>query len=202
MLLAIANDGELDGVARDVFADEGRDSTGFADFDAIDLSNDVFVLEAGFVARAVFDDGTTLGGGGGEVGARSDREIVGGSDVRRDVDIVDSDVGAVCDVVVDDVLEHALDAGDRDGEADTVGVGAGGGIDADDLAGGVDERAARVAGVNGGVGLDHVAEVLGRAVAAVVGRKRAAGAGNNARCNSVLVLAEGVANSDNLLTGV
>ena len=51
-----------------------------------------------------------------------------------------------------------LDRVDGDGEADVLGAGDDGGVDADDLAAGVDQRPAGVAGVDGGVGLDEVVE--------------------------------------------
>ena len=60
-----------------------------------------------------------------------------------------------------DIFKHAFDAGDGNGETDAVGAGAGGGIDANDFAGGVDEWPAGVAGVDGGVSLDHVGEGFG-----------------------------------------
>ena len=45
-----------------------------------------------------------------------------------------------------------------DGEAEALGREDDGGVDADDFAAGVDERAAGVAGVEGGVGLDDVVD--------------------------------------------
>ena len=49
---------------------------------------------------------------------------------------------------------------DRDGEADAVAVGGDRGVDPDDVAVGVEQRAAGVAGVDRGVGLDQVGERL------------------------------------------
>jgi hypothetical protein len=46
------------------------------------------------------------------------------------------------------------------------GLGVDGGVHADDLAGHIDQRAAGVAGVDGGVGLDELLELVGRAVGA------------------------------------
>src|SRR5262245_9023053 len=47
---------------------------------------------------------------------------------------------------------------DRDREAEALGVAGDGGVDADHRAGGVEERAAAVAGVDRGVGLEEVRE--------------------------------------------
>ncbi len=61
--------------------------------------------------------------------------------------------------------EHVVDIGDdvgRHGEADALrahGLGIDSGVHADDLAGHVDERAAGVAGVDGGIGLDEALEL-------------------------------------------
>ena len=64
-----------------------------------------------------------------------------------------------------------------DGEADAAGVGQHGGIDPDHSALDVEERAAGVAGVDGGVGLDDVAdgEAVGRLDAALQRRDDAGG---------------------------
>src|SRR4029453_15098465 len=58
---------------------------------------------------------------------------------------------------------------DRDGEADAVRIGGDGRVDADDVGPGVEQRATRIAGVDRGVGLDEVVEVL-----VAVGRDRPA----------------------------
>ena len=55
--VAFADDGELNGVARLVFADEVSQRARGADFYAVNLGDDVFVLKAGFGGRAVFDNG-------------------------------------------------------------------------------------------------------------------------------------------------
>ena len=70
--------------------------------------------------------------------------------------------------VLDDLVGDALDQVRRDGEADADGTGlaagAGGGgdrrVDADDLSGRVERRAARVAGVDGGIDLHGVGHDL------------------------------------------
>src|SRR5262249_30711192 len=68
----------------------------------------------------------------------------------------------------DDLGHHPIDDVDRDGEADA-GAGAGWredrGVDADEAAGGVEQRPTGIARIDGGVGLDHVGDL-----AAVLGR--------------------------------
>src|SRR5581483_11296071 len=62
---------------------------------------------------------------------------------------------------------------DGQGEADVLGVAGHGGVDPDDLALGVEQRAAGVARVDGGVGLEDMAQGLGVATRALVpGRDR------------------------------
>ena len=53
------------------------------------------------------------------------------------------------------LVDQRLDVVDGDGEADVLGVGGDRGVDPDHLTGGVEQRATRVAGVDGGVGLDE-----------------------------------------------
>ncbi len=201
MFLAIADNRELDGVARGEFANKCREGAGAADFDSVNFRDDVASFEAGFFGGAAGDDGV-LAGGRVEISAARDREFVGFGDVGREVDVVGAEVGAGGIAAGDEVFEHAFHAGDRNSETDAVGVGAGRGVDADDFASSVDERAAGVASVDGGVGLNHVGQVFVRGHVAAVGGQRAAGAGDDAGSDSVLVLAEGVADSDDLLAGV
>ncbi len=52
----IADDGELDGVARGVFADEGGNGASFADGNAVDFGDDIFFFQARFVGWAIDDD--------------------------------------------------------------------------------------------------------------------------------------------------
>src|SRR5205085_4103098 len=80
---------------------------------------------------------------------------------------------------------------DGNGEADVLGpVGGDGGVDADDLTGRVDQRPAGVAGVDGGVGLDHAGEVVDRAVE---------GGDDAARHGGVTPQPEGVADGDDVV---
>ena len=70
------------------------------------------------------------------------------------------------------------------------GVAADGGVDGDDLAIGVEQRPAGVAGVDGGVGLDEVGEV-----GFAVGLHVAANGGHDAGADAVAI-AHGVADGD------
>ena len=110
-------------------------------------------VEAGFFGGAAgqdtLDEDAVVGGQAdllGDVGADGE-----GDDVER---------GAADAAVFGEVVDHGLGGVDGDGEADAGGlVGAVGGDeggDADDLAARVEQRAAGVAGVDGGIGLDGV----------------------------------------------
>lgn len=68
MLLAVADNRELDGVAGGEFANEGREGASAADFDAIDFCDDVASFEAGFFGGTTGGDGI-LAGGRVEIGA-------------------------------------------------------------------------------------------------------------------------------------
>ena len=83
-----------------------------------------------------------------------------------------------------DLLGHV----DRNGEADRVRARVDRGVDADHLAREVEQRAARVAGVDGGVGLDEVVVAALRRCCAVLGAHDAGGHG--------VLEAEGVADRD------
>ena len=72
------------------------------------------------------------------------------------------------------------------------------GVDADQFAVGVDERAAGVAGVDGGVGLDEVAR-LARVVGVRIGAIECA---DNAARDGELEVAEGAAESEHGLAGM
>ena len=76
-------------------------------------------------------------------------------------------------------VDDAFDAVYGNGEADVVGSDDGGDIDADDIAGKVNQRPARVAGVNGGVGLEHASESLRLAGGLVRGLNASVQSGNN-----------------------
>ena len=83
---------------------------------------------------------------------------------------------------------------DRDGEADAVAVRGDGGVDADDIAAGVEQRPARVARVDRRVGLDEVGQRL-----VVVGRDRAALGRHDAAGDRVRIGAQRAADRDDQL---
>jgi hypothetical protein len=94
--------------------------------------------------------------------------------------------------VGDEVAHHAPHAVDGDGEADPLRLAVDGGGDADQLALDVEERAAGVARVDRGVGLDEVGE------SALLVAERAADGAHHARRHRVRE-AEGVADRDHRL---
>ena len=100
-----------------------------------------------------------LGGGGG-AGLRDrvdDRAVVVRVERRGD-----PEVGALDVAALDQLRHDLLDGVDRDGEADAARLARGGRdlrVDADHAALGVEQRAARVAGVDRGVGLQHAGDV-------------------------------------------
>ncbi len=137
---------------------------------AVDPDDQVAGAEAGVGGRAVLDDldyldPIGLAGLGGE--ARRQRSRAAG----------DADVGAPHSALADQFGDDPPRRGvDRDGEAE---ADAGdGGVDADHAGESVAERAAGVAGIERGIGLDHVLDqARGRAGA---GRERAAERGDDA----------------------
>jgi len=75
------------------------------------------------------------------------------------IEAADADATADVMSVGDDVGNNAVGGVDGDGETDAgpgAGGGVDGGVDADESSGGIEERAAGVAGVNGGIDLDDV----------------------------------------------
>ncbi len=97
----------------------------------------------------------------------------------------------------DEVVVDADDGIGRHGEADALrahGLGIDGGVHADDLASHVDERAAGVAGIDGGIGLDEALELVGDAVGA--GFIDLAVLGGDDAGRDGLVEAEGAADSE------
>jgi hypothetical protein len=107
-----------------------------------------------------------------------------------------ADAGRRHPALGDDLRHDAVDRVDGDGKADA-GVGAGGGedggVDPDDAAGGVEQGPARIAGIDRGVGLDHVGDLAARR-----GRQAAGQRADHARRQG-LVEAEGVADGESRL---
>ena len=105
-------------------------------------------------------------------------------------------VARIDEALVDQGLEDATDRVDGDGEADAGGLAdlaVDGGRHADDPAAGVEQRAAGVAGVDGGVGLDDALDL-----AAVLGVERAVEAADDPG-RQCPFQAEGVADGEDLL---
>lgn len=186
-----------------MFGDESANASGGADFVVVDFEDNIAVAESSAGCGAVWHDGATAAIAVNE-GAASDclavaQEVVAAGDVWGDRDVLDADEGALDAVMLKNAGEHAFDGADRDGKTDVLGFGGDGGVDAYYLACCVDEGATGVAGVDGGVGLDEVSEMFDVAAVATGGGDATAGSGDNASCDGVLVLAEGVADGDNCL---
>ena len=129
--------------------DEGVDDVGGPD--AADGDDDVAGLEAlvlgGRAGLDLLDEDFGHDGGGGLAQAFFFEG--------------EADLGAVEGFGIEEGGEEVAQLGDGDGEADALGVGADGGVDADDLAVGVEEGTAGIAGVDGAVGLDEAGVGLG-----------------------------------------
>src|SRR4029077_15731066 len=118
---------------------------------AVELDYDIAFAQAGVRSRA-----------GGR--HRNDQHAAGSAQlvmahqpaVQRHVLAADPDVAAPDFAFFNQPARNEFRRVDADGEADPLGGKNHGGIDADDLTSGVDQRAAGVAGVQRGVGLDDV----------------------------------------------
>ena len=148
-LLLVAEDRKRDLGSRLVPRDHASELGGVHHVLAVDCENDVARAKAGLVRGAIlFDlgDERTLrfaeADGGGDLGRQrlerepelAARHVTGGAKLRQ----------------------HVLERVDGDGKADAATLGLDDGVDADDLAAQVEERAAAVAGVDRGVGLDEI----------------------------------------------
>ena len=124
------------------------------------VGDDVAFLQAGLLRRADRRRRPAVLA----VRCRDARAVVDGqasrSSASRAVDrhVVDAHPRPRERLAGDGLLHDRLGDVDRDGEADALRVAGDGGVDADDVARGVDQRAARVAGVDRRVGLDQVAQ--------------------------------------------
>ena len=78
--------------------------------------------------------------------------------MQRDVLPGNSDVASADAAVPDQSRRDELGSVDADGEADSLGHGNDRRIHADDLSTRIDQRAAGVPGIEGGVGLDHAVD--------------------------------------------
>src|SRR5712691_2458254 len=111
----------------------------------------------------------------------------------------DTEKGAVNAAVGYEIVGDALRRVDRNGKADARRSARGcvnGGVDPDDLAARIDERAARIAAVDGGIGLNGFINEGGLA-----GLYRASQGADHARSEGALK-AEGIANGQNLLANL
>ena len=131
-----------------------------ADRLAVDRDRDVAGVELGLLAGGAFVDA-------------GDQDAVLGVDVRALAEILqglepEARPGAGHLPVLQDALDHVPHDRRGDREAQVVGAPHAAGVDADNAAADVDERPARVARVDGGVGLDP--EVVGRQVEVALDR--------------------------------
>src|SRR4051794_10495880 len=168
-------------------ADRRDDVAAEADLVAVELRHDVAPLDARLRRGAAGRDRL-------HERAAVDREVEV-AQRRVDRDRVDAEEPAVDAAVLRELRHQALGRVDRDGEADAdVAAAASAGldlrVDADHAAGRVEERAAGVAGVDRGVGLDHAVDLE-----AVRGLDRALRRGHDARRERALE-AERVADRD------
>ena len=124
---------------------------------AVDVGDDVAGLQAGFIGGAAWLDGF-------------DDDAVGRAEFLHEHGIIaaiflESDAdGAAGDFSVGDELIVDVDCGvGRQREADafeTAAAGVDGGVDADHFAGHVDQRAAGISGIDGGVGLNEALKLV------------------------------------------
>ena len=124
---------------------------------AVDIGDHVAGLQAGFVGRAAGLDGFDYDAVG-DAEFLHQHGIIAAIFLERDAD------GAAGDFAVgDQLIVNADDSRGGQREADTFEAAAAcvdGGVDADYFAGHVDERAAGIAGVDGGVGLNEALELV------------------------------------------
>ncbi len=133
------------------------------DLSAVDFDDDVAAV--GDSEAVVDDDGKHLrrSCGAARVDADDDNalhaELAGDHGVDSLVGYRDADDGPTDFAVGDELRDDAIDGVDGDGEGDAgglIGAACDSGVHADEPAGGVEKRSARVAGVDGGVGLNNV----------------------------------------------
>ena len=152
---------------------------------AVDVGDDVAGLQAGFIGGAA-------GLNGFDHDAVGDAEFLHEHGIIAAIFLESNSDGAAGDFAVgDELIVNADDGGGRQREADTLesaAAGVNGGVDADHFAGHIHERAAGIAGVDGGVGLDEALELMAD-VGAVFGADDSGGDGG--------IQAEGAADGEN-----
>ena len=155
--LFIADVAHLHGLADDCFRDGIYQVCAGVYRLAVDIGDDIAGLQAGFIGGAArlncFDDDAV-----GDAEFFQEHGIIAAIFLEGDAD------GTAGDFAVgDELIVNADDCGGRQREADTFEAAAAcvdGGVDTDYFAGHVDERAAGVAGVDSGVGLDEALELV------------------------------------------
>ena len=165
--LAVAVHVERHLVARVLGAHVQHEVAGGCDVLAVELRDDVALLQAGFGRAGAFADGRHVGAFvNGQAVALGVLRVHGGEG--------HAELRMGRGLAVDDLLGEVHRVVYRDGEADAgvvAGVRRDQRVDADELAVRVDERAAGVTGVDSGVSLDHIRVDGGfaRAVAVLIG---------------------------------
>ena len=165
--LAVAVHVERHLVARVLGAHVQHEVAGGCDVLAVELRDDVALLQAGFGRAGAFADGRHVGAFvNGQAVALGVLRVHGGEG--------HAELRMGRGLAVDDLLGEVHRVVHRDGEADAgvvAGVRRDQRVDADELAVRVDERAAGVTGVDSGVSLDHIRVDGGfaRAVAVLIG---------------------------------
>src|SRR5690606_9757639 len=154
--LAVTQYGQLhcfpDPQQADTVADVGR----VPDRLTVDGDDHVAHLQAGFLGSRVWGDL-------GNDHAFLDVDPEGVGQGRGEVLHRDAQHAAPHFAILDELIHHLARHVGRNGEADAdvaAGRSEDGGVDADQLPAEVDQRAARVAGVDGGIGLDEVLVAL------------------------------------------
>lgn len=155
--LSFSPDGEGDGLADFGALEKGEKLVGVFDFLAVEGLDDVCGLESGGLGGGIWGDaadGGTFAVWVAEFGAGGEVEVGDHADAEEAAD------GAAA---LEDLKERFFDIVGGDGEADALEAGVlfvwreDGDVDADDFSAEVDEGAAGVSGVDGGVGLEEVA---------------------------------------------
>ncbi|MFM1943697.1 MAG: hypothetical protein RI897_2679 [Verrucomicrobiota bacterium] len=156
LFLAVAHERDFDFGARGSLAYEVTEAVIIADWLVIDCSDDVAALDAGGFGGAIAGD---FGDEGAEVIFEAERF----GEVGGEVLDIDPEEAAAHFACIDDLVEDGADEVGWDGEADAVvaaGLAEDGGIDSDEAALGIDESAAGITGIDGGIGLDEVLVVF------------------------------------------
>ena len=150
--LAVADHGQVDLAADRQIGDVVDERAVAGDGVAVGFDDDVARLDAGLRRRQARLDGLH------ERAARIGGKIESGARVVGQVEDAHAEVAAR-HLALPELRQEALGGIDRSGEAEALrAAAADGGVDADHFAVDVHQRAARIAEVDGGVGLDEVLE--------------------------------------------